>query len=235
MSGTEEMVDAEKVAIDAVVPIKVKDLSSEFDLLDTYVISELKKIGVWVASPDTTVDQDIANRIRRRLQLQVEHQQEEEMRAKKAKEKKSKKAPSKPRKARKKTIRRMGKAKPRKSSVVSVEDAATSILVGATSLKPRKGKTHYRGLTDRETSLPVDLTEVSIDDEPIIERVEASVTAEILEKALASDEIKEALGGAEAPSPEQLGALKAEVEAIQAAQKAARKETKEQESKLDTK
>jgi len=235
VSGTEEMVDAEEVKIDVVVPIKVRDLSSEFDLLDTYVISELKKIGVWVASPDTTVDQDIANRIRRRLQLQVEHQQEEEMRAKKAKEKKSKKAPSKPRKARKKTIRQMGKAKPRKSSVMSVEDAATSILVGDTgSLKPRKGKAYYRGLTDRETSLPVDLTEVSIDDEPIIEKVEASVTAEILEKALASDEIKEALGGAEAPSPEQLGALKAEVEAIQAAQKAAREETKEQESKLDT-
>ena len=60
MSGTEEMVDAEEVKIDVVVPIKVRDLSSEFDLLDTYVISELKKIGVWVASPDTTVDQDIA-------------------------------------------------------------------------------------------------------------------------------------------------------------------------------
>ena len=35
MSGTEEMVDAEEVKIDVVVPIKVRDLSSEFDLLDT--------------------------------------------------------------------------------------------------------------------------------------------------------------------------------------------------------
>ena len=235
MSGIEEAVEAEEVKLDAVAPIKVSDLSSEFDLLDTYVISELKKIGVWVVSSNTAVDQDIANRIRRRLQLQVERQQEEEMRAKKTKEKKSKGAPSKPRTARKKTIRQMGKAQARKRLVVSAEDTASILTGGTGSLKPRKGKAHYRGLSDQGVALTADLTEVSIDDAPIIQKVEASVTADILEKALAADELKEALGGAKAPSPEQLGAFKAEVAAMQAASKAARKETEERKSEAASK
>jgi len=49
--------------------ITVSDLASEFEMRNAVVISELKKVGVWVPSSDTPVDHDIADRIRRRLQL----------------------------------------------------------------------------------------------------------------------------------------------------------------------
>ena len=57
--------------------IKVSDLASEFEMRNAVVISELKKVGGWVPSSDTPVDHDIADRIRRRLQLMVELEQQE--------------------------------------------------------------------------------------------------------------------------------------------------------------
>ena len=57
--------------------VTVKELASEFDLKSSIVISELKKIGVWVPSSTTPVDTDIANRIRKRLQMMVEAEQDE--------------------------------------------------------------------------------------------------------------------------------------------------------------
>ncbi len=59
---------------------KVSELASEFEMRNTVVISELKKVGVWVPSPDTPLDHDIADRIRRRLQLMVELEQQVEER-----------------------------------------------------------------------------------------------------------------------------------------------------------
>jgi len=44
----------------------VKNIASEFSIDNIKVIAELKKIGVWVSSPDTQVESDIANRIRKR-------------------------------------------------------------------------------------------------------------------------------------------------------------------------
>jgi len=57
--------------------VTVKELATEFELRSSIVVAELKKIGVWVPSAATVVDPDIANRIRKRLQVMVEVEQEE--------------------------------------------------------------------------------------------------------------------------------------------------------------
>ncbi len=161
--------------------IKVSDLASEFDLKSSFVISELKKIGVWVPSSTTPLDQDIAIRIRRRLQLMVEFEQEEQAKADKAKEKKAAASTAGPRKAAKRTIKELGKTRKAQKAVeppVEEEAPIPSPLSG--SLKPRKGKASYRR---PEESQP-ERVEVSIDDEPLIEMVEAQVPQEVLEAAM---------------------------------------------------
>ncbi len=161
--------------------IKVSDLASEFDLKSSFVISELKKIGVWVPSSTTPLDQDIAVRIRRRLQLMVEFEQEEQAKADKAKEKKAASATAGPRKAAKRTIKELGKTrKAQKSAEPPAEEEAPIPSPLAGSLKPRKGKASYRR---PEESQP-ERVEVSIDDEPLIEMVEAQVPQEVLEAAM---------------------------------------------------
>ena len=178
--------------------ITVSDLAFEFELLNSNVISELKKIGVWVPSSDTPVDQDIANRIRRRLQLRTELEQEEKIRAEKAKGKK--KSAAKPRKSARKTIRQLGKARGRPTK--KAEEAPTFFSPLASSMKPRKGQAHYRGLIDEDEPVTLGLVEVSIDDEPLIEKVEASITAEELEKVLAASAAEEKLVAREASRAE---------------------------------
>jgi translation initiation factor IF-2 len=160
--------------------IKVSDLASEFEMRNAVVISELKKVGVWVPSSDTPVDHDIADRIRRRLQLMVELEQQEVERVREKKERSAKKEKKKVASSKsRKSIKQLGK--PHKGAKKVEEEEAPSPLVG--SLKPRKGKGNYRkvGIVDEETPLR---TEVTIDDEPIIERVEAQLSAEALEKAM---------------------------------------------------
>ena len=166
--------------------IKVSEIASEFDLQYSVVISELKKIGVWVPTANTLVDHDIANRIRRRLQLILEIEQEEETKSEKTKEKK-KTTPSPARK----TIKELGK--PRKTPR-KVEEETPEESPLASSLKPRKGKASYRRITVDEEVVP-EKTEVTIDDEPVIEKVEAQVSAELLEQVM------------QQPTPEDLEAL----------------------------
>jgi translation initiation factor IF-2 len=132
--------------------IKVSDLATEFDIKYTIVISELKKIGVWVPSADTPVDPDIAIRIRRRLQLMVETEQEEQARAEKAKDRKL------PALKARKTIKELGT--PRKAGGLrKVEEKPVDTAL-ASSLKPRRGKGVYRrpeeetGVERPETGLP---------------------------------------------------------------------------------
>jgi translation initiation factor IF-2 len=115
--------------------IKVSDLATEFNIQYTIVISELKKIGVWVPSADTPVDPDIAIRIRRRLQFMADSEQEELAKAEKAKEKKVVAAKAK------KTIKELGTPRrqvAKKPEEKPVETALTS------SLKPRRGRGVYR-------------------------------------------------------------------------------------------
>ena len=160
--------------------IKVSDLASEFEMRNAVVISELKKVGVWVPSSDTPVDHDIADRIRRRLQLMVELEQQEEERVREKKERSAKKEKKKVASSKsRKSIKQLGK--PRKGAKKVEEEEVPSPWVG--SLKPRKGKGNYRKveIVDEETPLR---TEVTIDDEPIIEKVEAQLSAEALEKAM---------------------------------------------------
>ena len=195
--------------------ITVSDLASEFEIRNSHVISELKKIGVWVPSSETPVDQDIANRIRRRLQLVTEQDQEEKLRAEKAKEKKKKSA--KPRKASRKTIRQLGTTRGRRAK--KTEEIPTFFSPLSSSMKPRKGQAHYRGLIEEEEPQAPDLVEVSIYDDPLIEKVEASVTAEALEKALAASAAAEELAVQEASIAESAGTPAAKMRGIAATKK----------------
>ena len=175
--------------------ISVSELASEFTLQNSVVISELKKIGVWVPSSDTPVDNDIANRIRKRLQLLIELEQEDQVRAEKPKEKrkaKQKAAASKPRK----TIKKL--AKPRKSPEVDEQPLESPLAV---SLKPRKGKQVYRTLEPVE-EVPQEKTEITIEEQPIIEKVEATLSAELAEKIAADSAAEEKAEPAEKGSKE---------------------------------
>ncbi|MEE8350216.1 MAG: translation initiation factor IF-2, partial [Acidobacteriota bacterium] len=158
--------------------VRVSELASEFEIKNAVVISELKKVGVWVPSADTPVDHDIADRIRRRLQMMVDLEQQEEEKAKEKKEKKAKKK-AVATKARK-SIKQLGK--PRKG-VAKVEDEELSAPF-ARSLKPRKGQASYRkvALPGDEDPLTVAVT---IEDAPIIQTVEAHISEEAVEKAMA--------------------------------------------------
>jgi translation initiation factor IF-2 len=160
---------------------RVSDLASEFELKNTFVISELKKIGVWVPSSDTTVDQDIANRIRRRLQVLVELEQEKNAPPPpKAKEKKT--VAAKPRKTTKKTIKELGKVRKARKVVKEVPEVVPDESPLAASLKPRKGKTSYRSMEPPAEVIETDKIEViSIHDEPVIKKVEATASDEALE------------------------------------------------------
>ena len=158
---------------------KVSELASEFEMRNTVVISELKKVGVWVPSPDTPLDHDIADRIRRRLQLMVELEQQVEERTREEKEKKEKKklASAKTRKS----IKQLGT--PRKRAKAVKEEEEPAARPWKSSLKPRKGKASYRKLEIVEEEVPLRVA-VTIEDEPVIEKVEAHVSAEVLEKAM---------------------------------------------------
>jgi translation initiation factor IF-2 len=160
--------------------VKVSELASEFEMRNTVVMSELKKVGVWVPSADTPVDHDIADRIRRRLQLMVELEQQEEEKLREKKERKEKKEKKKVASARtRKSIKQLGK--PGKRAEKIEQEKVESAWVG--SLKPRKGKASYRKVEIVEEEIS-QKTEVTIDDEPIIEKVEAQVSAEVLERAM---------------------------------------------------
>ena len=115
--------------------VKVSELASEFEMKNAAVISELKKVGVWVPSAETPVDHDIADRIRRRLQLMVELAQQEAEKPK-AKKKKKKVVAAKARKS----IKQLGKVS---KGAVQVEDEASPTPLSR-SMKPRKGQSSYR-------------------------------------------------------------------------------------------
>ncbi len=144
--------------------IKVSDLATEFQIQYTVVISELKKIGVWVPSADTPVDPDIAIRIRRRLQLIAEVEQETE----KAKDKRLQGVKAK------KTIKELGK--PRKVLPKKAEEKPAESALAA-SLKPRRGKGVYRR-ADEEVSAELQPQEL-IPTEPELEEVPSETEAEV--------------------------------------------------------
>jgi translation initiation factor IF-2 len=154
--------------------VTVKDLASEFEMKSSVVISELKKIGVWVPSSTTPVDSDIANRIRKRLQMMMEAEQEE-------KEKKGDKTRKAPASRVRRSIKELGKPRKRVAGrKAEPEKAEETVSPLASSLRPRKGrKSTYRKMEALKAEEEVPgKTEVTIDDEPVIERVEAELPAE---------------------------------------------------------
>ena len=165
--------------------VKVSELASEFSIKNSIVITELKKIGVWVPSADTQVDMDIANRIRRRLQLLSDMEQDDSARTSKVRKEK-KAAPVKSRK----TMRPLGR--PRKgvrkpASAVEEQIPIESPL--ASSLKPRKGrKVAYRRVERPTADAPEELVEVSAE-------AAAAAPAQAPEAVHAPEPV------AEAPSP----------------------------------
>ena len=150
--------------------ITVKELAAEFELKSTLVISELKKIGVWVPSATTQVDTDIANRIRKRLQLLVEADQEDKDRKT---DRPRKAAASKARRS----IKELGTARKRtagkKAEEPVPESEAANLLAGP--LKPRKGRksTYQKMEALKEDHVP-EITEITIEDEPVIEPAEVT-------------------------------------------------------------
>jgi translation initiation factor IF-2 len=168
--------------------VTVKDLASEFELRNSLVISELKKIGVWVPSPETPVDTDIANRIRKRLQMLVEADQEE-------KEKKTEKVrKASPAGKVKRSIRELGKPRKRVVRRKPVEEEEKEVLPPSPlsgSMKPRKGRkaAYRRPETVEEEELPKKI-EITIDDEPLIERVEAKAPQETVDEVKPEEKVE---------------------------------------------
>lgn len=165
--------------------VTVKELATEFELRSSIVVAELKKIGVWVPSATTVVDPDIANRIRKRLQVMVEAEQEE-------KEKKVEK-PRRVSGARaRRSIKELGKPRKRASRKKAAAEGDGEVLPPsplAGSLKPRKGrKSAYRKVEEVTEVEAPEKIEVSIEDEPLIEKVVASAPVEPLEETLVFSE-----------------------------------------------
>jgi translation initiation factor IF-2 len=177
--------------------VTVKELATEFELRSSIVVAELKKIGVWVPSAATIVDPDIANRIRKRLQVMVEAEQEE-------KEKKAEKPHPVSGVRARRSIKELGKPRKRAVRKKAVpegdgESLPPSPLSG--SLKPRKGRkaAAYRKVEEVvEVETPQKI-EISIEDEPLIEKVVAEAPVEAIdETAVLPEETSEV----EAPSEE---------------------------------
>lgn len=169
--------------------VTVRELASEFEMKSSKVISELKKIGVWVPSSDTVVDSDIANRIRKRLQMIQEAEQEE-------KDKKADKG-KKPTTAKsRKSIRELGKPRKRtarKKAVEEPEESQPTSLLGGSSLRPRKGrKSAYRKPEVEEiseTPETEEITEITPETEIPAEAPEISAESQVETADISAAEI----------------------------------------------
>lgn len=150
----------------------VKDIASEFSIDNSKVIAELKKIGVWVSSPDTHVESDIANRIRKRLQLLAEAEEEAKTAKKSggtAKERRPRTQAGKPRK----------RAAKGKSAPEEDQEEAPSLVTQARSLKPRKGrKATYRRKSAAEAESHPEVTTEPEEKLPPVEPVAGEPEAE---------------------------------------------------------
>jgi translation initiation factor IF-2 len=166
--------------------VTVKDLASEFGLKQTVILAELKKIGVWVPSVSTPVDTDIANRIRKRLQVLVQSEDE-------GKEKKAAKPGKSPVSRTRKSIKQLGR--PRKRTAEPAEPAAKTseepLLTAEPSLRPRKGRRSFYEKTEIAPPEKVEKPrEVTIEDEPVIEVVEARAPTTLPETPQAVEELE---------------------------------------------
>ncbi len=163
--------------------ITVAELATECSVKNQVVLAELKRLGLYVASPSATIDVNFAETIRKKIISQQEAEAakalEAEKKAEKKKEaaaaKKAEKKPAKktaaravkkrsvtaaavPRKAKKTT--RTTKAAKAAAEKKEKEEAAPKI-----SLKPRKGRKHY----DRESEEYVEQVIPKLVEKPPVE------------------------------------------------------------------
>ena len=172
----------------------VKDIASEFSIDNIKVIAELKKIGVWVSSPDTHVESDIANRIRKRLQLIAEAEEEETKKAGTPKTSRAKIQVGKPRK----------KSPKAKTAAEAEQEQPPSLVSQVGSLQPRKGrKSTYRKKSVAEGHLE---PESDVETEEIAIETVAVPEFEIEKEAAAAVEAAEEIqpeAAIEEPAPEE--------------------------------
>jgi len=134
--------------------ITVAELASECSVQNQVVLSELKRLGLYVFSPSATIDATFADTIRKKILNQRETDEARQVEAEKKKEaheetaKQGKKIAAKkavtPAEAPEAPKAKKGVKKPEKAPEVKHEEETHSRL----SLAPRKGRKHY----DRETA-----------------------------------------------------------------------------------
>ena len=134
--------------------ITVAELASECSVQNQVVLSELKRLGLYVFSPSATIDTTFADTIRKKILNQRETDEARQAEAEKKKEaheetaKQGKKIAAKkavtPAEAPEAPKAKKGVKKPEKAPEVKHEEETHSRL----SLAPRKGRKHY----DRETA-----------------------------------------------------------------------------------
>ena len=134
--------------------ITVAELASECSVQNQVVLSELKRLGLYVFSPSATIDATFADTIRKKILNQRETDEARQAEAEKKKEaheetaKQGKKIAAKkavtPAEAPEAPKAKKGVKKPEKAPEVKHEEETHSRL----SLAPRKGRKHY----DRETA-----------------------------------------------------------------------------------
>ncbi|MBI2822730.1 MAG: translation initiation factor IF-2, partial [Acidobacteria bacterium] len=117
--------------------VNVNDLAQEFKVKSSLVMTELKKIGVMVISPETPVDYGIAERVRKRLQLLADQALEEAQKAERAREKAAKaKVAKKEAGAAKPRARKSIKQLGRKTAAAPAEAAPKAPSVEAVATAP---------------------------------------------------------------------------------------------------
>jgi len=134
--------------------ITVAELASECSVQNQVVLSELKRLGLYVFSPSATIDATFADTIRKKILNQRETDEARQAEAEKKKEaheetaKQGKKIAAKkavtPAEAPEAPKAKKGVKKPEKAPEVKHEEETHPRL----SLAPRKGRKHY----DRETA-----------------------------------------------------------------------------------
>ena len=134
--------------------ITVAELASECSVQNQVVLSELKRLGLYVFSPSATIDATFADTIRKKILNQRETDEARQAEAEKKREaheetaKQGKKIAAKkavtPAEAPEAPKAKKGVKKPEKAPEVKHEEETHSRL----SLAPRKGRKHY----DRETA-----------------------------------------------------------------------------------
>ncbi len=150
--------------------ITVAELATECSVKNQVVLAELKRLGLYVASPTATIDINFAETIRKKIQAQREAEEAKALEAQKKKEAEAaKKADKKPAKKAagqiaepQPAVTHKGARKGRKAA--KAVEVKPEEVIPKISLAPRKGRKHY----DREAAVLVDQVVAKAPAEPTI-------------------------------------------------------------------